>query len=279
MQILEYLPNKLEYFDLYINQFGKELCMPKHYQHSKNSGTFLIHYIRSGEGVFHTSEQSYSLKAGQGFLTCPNMEYSYEADERDPWYYYWVGFDGIQAEKLLSKANLHVKNPIFLYDQDHQLVHCFEELCALKQQEPLISEVKGLGHLYSILSILIQEHKAKVFADVRQDHKVSYAQEVLQYIHEHFHQKITISEIADEIGLDRSYLCSLFRNVYNKSIQEYLIHYRIQKACELLEHTTLAISSIAQSVGYEDPLQFSKLFKKIKQLSPKNYRQKIEMVD
>ncbi|WP_309245234.1 helix-turn-helix domain-containing protein [Clostridium estertheticum] len=55
--------------------------------------------------------------------------------------------------------------------------------------------------------------------------------------------------------------------------QEYLIKYRVNKACKLLSNKDLTISEISRSVGYDDPLGFSKIFKQIKGVSPKSYRQ------
>ncbi|EHB68126.1 helix-turn-helix transcriptional regulator [Paenibacillus lactis] len=87
-----------------------------------------------------------------------------------------------------------------------------------------------------------------------------------------FSQKITIEDIAHFIGLNRSYLCSLFKRQMNVSIQDYLIRYRIDMACKMMGNAELSIGDIARSVGYSDPLLFSKMFKKIMGTSPKHYR-------
>lgn len=81
-------------------------------------------------------------------------------------------------------------------------------------------------------------------------------------------QKITIEHIANFIGLNRSYLCSLFKQQVNTSIQDYLVRYRINKACEMMGNAELSIGDISRSVGYNDSLLFSKIFKKVKGFSP-----------
>ncbi|KAB8125815.1 AraC family transcriptional regulator [Gracilibacillus oryzae] len=278
MQILEYVPNHLNYHDLYINQFGKEQCYPKHHQGPRARDYYLIHYIKSGKGIFEVNGKSYQLEAGQGFLICPDVNTFYQADEENPWYYYWVGFNGIQADSLLSQAKLcGVNNPIFEYNQDNQLFDYFEELIRLQQCKPIISELKGLGSLYSILSTLIHSIHHEEDIPSRMNTKLTYVKKVTQLINDNYAKKITISEIANRVGLDRSYLNSLFKSVYNKSIQEFLIQYRIRKACELLEKSNFSVSQVARFVGYEDPLQFSKTFKKVKGTSPKYYRLSLEM--
>ncbi|WP_260845732.1 helix-turn-helix transcriptional regulator [Paenibacillus sp. Y412MC10] len=99
-----------------------------------------------------------------------------------------------------------------------------------------------------------------------------YVEQVIDFIEMNFSQKITIEDIAHLIGLNRSYLCSLFKQQMNISIQDYLIRYRMDMAAKMLGSTDLSIGDIARSVGYADPLLFSKMFKKVKGASPKHYR-------
>ena len=79
--------------------------------------------------------------------------------------------------------------------------------------------------------------------------------------------------MADELGLDRSYLHRIFKAATGASPQEYLLDLRIRKACDLLQRTDLSVSIISRSVGYEDTLYFSRLFKKKKGVSPTGYRE------
>ncbi|MCZ8522538.1 MULTISPECIES: helix-turn-helix transcriptional regulator [Paenibacillus] len=88
---------------------------------------------------------------------------------------------------------------------------------------------------------------------------------------------ISVTDIAEFVGLNRSYLCSLFKDHSHSSIQSYLVHYRMQKACELMKQRELSIGDISRSVGYEDPLLFSKMFRKQRGESPKQYRTRLMM--
>jgi len=99
---------------------------------------------------------------------------------------------------------------------------------------------------------------------------------VIRFIETNYASKISVSDIARSIGLNRSYLNSLFKRQMNTSIQTYLMRFRIERACELMTNRLLTIGDIARSVGYDDPLLFSKVFRKLKGMSPREYRRLTE---
>ncbi len=73
---------------------------------------------------------------------------------------------------------------------------------------------------------------------------------------------ITVQEVANHVGLSRSYLYKMFIKHLGESTQSYLINIRMYKSSLLLKETSLSIAEIANKVGYNDPLLFSKTFSK-----------------
>ena len=102
--------------------------------------------------------------------------------------------------------------------------------------------------------------------------QISYVEETLTYLETNYSNKISVQSLADSMGLNRSYLHRLFKSATGSSLKEYLLDLRIRKACSLLKSTDLPVAIISHSVGYEDTLYFSRLFKKKKGLSPSQYR-------
>lgn len=95
----------------------------------------------------------------------------------------------------------------------------------------------------------------------------------MDYIAYHYREKIKINELADYIGVNRSYLTSSFKKAIGCSPQEYLVNLRMEKAREMLRNTDMQINAIAAAVGYQDQLAFSKIFKQHFGASPKAYRE------
>lgn len=87
-------------------------------------------------------------------------------------------------------------------------------------------------------------------------------------------EEISVEDIAKNLGLNRSYFSKLFKKITKKSPQDFLIQYRMNKACELLRSTKLPIAQIALLVGYGNPFHFTRAFKATWQLPPQKWRKK-----
>lgn len=263
--------NKLDHTDLNMYQCGMEDCTPGHSYGPAVRDHYLIHYVIRGKGRFEVGSKSYHLDKGCGFLICPGIITYYQADDVDPWSYVWVGFHGLKAESYLKQANLTQDNPIFRYDRDSYIEECIGEM--IEAHKPMrSSELTLMGYLYFFLSKLTEIAEENAFSGRNENRKEHYVKKAIELIAMNYSRNISISEIAAFVGLDRSYFCSIFKDTMSLSPQEFLIRFRINKACELMKSNMLTIGDISRSVGYTDPLQFSKVFKKLKGLAPREYR-------
>ena len=267
----KHIADNLQHTDLYVYQCGSEPCPNGHAYGPAVRDHYLIHYIHSGKGIFKIGNQIYNLKAGSGFLICPDIITYYKADDEDPWHYSWIGFHGIKAESYLKDANLALDNPIFHYEEDDFIETCFSEMnnaYYLKRG----GEVQRLAYLYLFLNKLIQLNPEGLYYDSADSRRDAYITQALQFIEMNYSRKITIDSISRHVGLNRSYFNSIFKNAMNITLQEYLIEFRIRKACELLPNPNLTIGNISRSVGYNDPLLITKIFKQVKGSTPSDYR-------
>lgn len=95
---------------------------------------------------------------------------------------------------------------------------------------------------------------------------------VKAFIEENFMQEINLSQLADMVSMNSSYLSSIFKKETGMAYSEYLIHCRLQQASKLLVETNLSISEVARQSGYQDARYFSKQFLKQIGLKPSEYR-------
>ncbi|MGO4497180.1 response regulator [Paenibacillus sp. 2RAB27] len=103
----------------------------------------------------------------------------------------------------------------------------------------------------------------------------SFVDRIKQYITSHIDQPLSRQYIADYIGLSPDYLVKLFKKETGISISDYIVQERIHIAKELLAHSDLPVSSIAQAVGYSNFAYFSTTFKKEMTMTPQDYRKTV----
>ncbi|SER68567.1 two-component system, response regulator YesN [Gracilibacillus ureilyticus] len=96
--------------------------------------------------------------------------------------------------------------------------------------------------------------------------------QLLNYIEENYREHLTLSTLAAHFHFNPSYLSSYFSTHHKEGFSEYLNNVRIKKAMEMLETSTLSISTVSEMTGYSDPSYFCRVFKKMTGKSPSSYR-------
>ncbi len=254
--------------DAFVYTCGYETCKPGHsYGPIVRSG-YLIHYVLGGTGYYKTKDTMYHLKEGDAFLICPDELIYYEADRKNPWVYTWIGFQGVKIKSYLERTSL-LSTPVFHYGHDDRIRLCHEKMFEASHLDTNRDLIMN-SILYEYLFLLASKFPREQYTP--REKQINYVEEILTYLESNYSNSISVQAIADSMGLNRSYLHRLFKSATGASVQEYVLDLRIRKACSLLKSTDLPIAIISLSVGYEDTLYFSRLFKKKKGVSPSQYR-------
>lgn len=267
-------PNE-SFVDLGLYQFGWEQCEPSHSFGPAARNHYLFHYILSGTGTLYATGHDgvtkvFQIKSGQGFLLYPGQIATYIADKEFPWEYTWVEFDGLRVKEAVDTAGFSVDSPVY---------HArFKDVREIMKEELIYIARHGdaavfhlIGHLYLFLDALV---RSMVSVPVNKSNKLQdfYIKEALAYIEQNFQNDISVEGIAEVCGINRSYFGKIFKERLGKSPQEFLLNYRMIKATELLKLTTFSIGDVSKAVGYENQLHFSRAFKKIYGVSPREWR-------
>ena len=267
-------PNE-RFIDLGLYQFGMEQCSPSHSYGPAARNHFLFHYIISGTGTLYADDstgttKTYHLKSGEGFLIFPNQITTYVADKELPWEYVWIEFDGLRAKEAMDTAGFSLDRPIFHTKKRDMSQKMEEELVyiATHSDETIFNII---GHLYLFLDYFMRSTVSTVVkgSTKLQDY---YIKEAITYIEQNFQNDISVVDIANRLGINRSYFGKIFKQTLKQTPQEFLINYRMIKATELLRLTKMSIGDISKAVGYENQLHFSRAFKKIYNISPREWR-------
>lgn len=254
--------------DAMIYTCGYENCTPGHSYGPILRNGYLIHYILDGSGIYKARGNIFRLKAGDAFLICPEELIYYEADMHTPWTYTWIGLQGIKIKGYLERTLLPKRLTVH-FGRDEQLRRCHEKMAEadrLSRNRDLVMN----SILYEYLFLLADKFPNEQYT--HQEEKTNHVEKALQYIENHYCDPVTIQDIANHLGLNRSYLHRIFKSFTGVSIQSYLLDYRIRQACILLKTTDLSVRVISHSVSYIDPLYFSRIFHQKMGVSPSEYR-------
>ncbi|WP_239616273.1 AraC family transcriptional regulator [Cohnella mopanensis] len=256
--------------DLYLQFWGKEKCAPGHAVGPGVKEVYKIHFIHQGKGLVRIGEREYTLSAGQAFLIYPHYLTYYEADREEPWVYSWVGFYGAQALPILARTGLTPEMPVF--PMDMQLMPGLYEKLTDIQSDEISCGLRLQAALYELMSSIMGAIPLEAREDYRPTKQDTYVHQSMEFIHSHYGEDLSVQQLASALGLDRKYLSVIFKNALGVPPQQYLLQYRMDKARELLGKGKYTVGEVARSVGYPDALQFSKMFKKISGVSPKNFK-------
>ena len=264
-----------ELVSLSVYNVGFQKCDPLYQWGPGIRDHYLIHYVVSGRGFYKRGKSTYALCPGDAFLVYPNTEVLYLADESAPWEYAWVGFTGSDASMILTATDVSPEKPVIHNtprgdDIRRQILHIYDA-----RGNEFEHAVEMTGRLYTMLAMFMHGSKRE---DVQNSAK-NYVQKGIEFISSNYSYPITVEDIASYIGVSRSHLFRSFETVLGQSPKEYLTDFRMKQACYLLEHSSLSITAIANSLGFDNSLYFSKTFHKKKGMAPKEFREQTNSKD
>lgn len=263
------------FIDLGLYQFGWEQCDPSHSFGPAARNHYLFHLCLSGTGTLiadNTQGESitYQIKSGQGFMMFPHQICTYIADHEIPWEYAWLEFDGLRAKETIELAGISQNQPIYrAHNKDIAETMKSEMLYIVNHKDA--SPFHLIGHLYLFIDSFLRS-STSAQTGMGNSLRDFYIKEAFSFIEQNFQNDISVEDIAASCGLNRSYFGKIFHENMGKTPQEFLISYRMTKATELLKLTGLSIADIGNAVGYPNQLHFSRAFKNVYGISPRQWR-------
>jgi AraC-like DNA-binding protein len=234
---------------------------------------YVLHYVYSGRGYVECGGKTQSVSAGQSFLVLPNVPIRYYADKEEPWSYTWVDFDGDEASSAFAQTGFSDDTPVSPAFPENEVLPLFASVHMSFGAE-LFMRYEAAGRFYELFAYYL-----KNFPNESGDMKVSYMQTAVAFIKTNIHKHISVNDIAEHLNISRAHLYRVFQNGVSSSPGEFMTKYRIESACGYLEKNNLSIKAIAYSLGYENPLYFTKVFHRVTGMTPGQYRKENRIKD
>ncbi|MBE6629397.1 MAG: AraC family transcriptional regulator [Ruminococcaceae bacterium] len=232
---------------------GIEQCAPAHRYGPHVRQHYLLHFCLSGCGTLWDKRGTHRVGAGELFVIRPDEVTVYEADERDPWCYCWIGFEGSSAAVFDTAPSV-----LAVQDELHKrLAH------AIKAEED--APELYLALLYELIYTLFRKSNQK--------ENKSDLQEICRYIRYNYMKDLRVETLAATFGFERSYLYRLFKQKLGVGVKEYVTAVRMERAQKFLK-SGHSVAATAHMVGYADEFNFSHSFKKRFGLSPAAFAKK-----
>lgn len=233
---------------------------------------FQLIYIASGKAYFYFEEGKETIvPAGNMVLYRPKEFQKYVYYGEDQTEVYWVHFTGNQVKTLLKEHSIPQKEHLIHtgisseYQQLFQRMITELQLCKPHFEELLVTQ---LMQLFILISRLDSDKKdgtpnVQIMNDMEQ---------AAAYFNEYYPTNISIEDYAHAKHMSTSWFIRNFKKYHGITPLNYIVKLRIANAQSLLETTSYNVTEIANIVGYDNPLYFSRLFHKQVGMSPKQYR-------
>lgn len=254
----------------HLQEVGSLTAIRPHTSRREKLQSYLCFVVVEGAGELVYTGKQYPLGAGDVvFIDC-RKPYSHATDQA-LWSLQWCHFNGesIPAiyEKYLSRGGRPVFHPKDIKPFTDQLSSLFE----MASSEDCIRDMR----INSLLSVLLEQIMSySWYPENAAEHPTSRLdlREMKAYIDGHYMEKISLADLAQTFFVDKSYLCKIFKEAYGTTVNNYLASKKITEAKRLLRFSDKTVEEIGILLGIGEPTYFSRVFKKIEGVSPREYR-------
>jgi len=245
---------------------GEFFCDGNYRVERETYNSFLIMYIRKGNGFVSAENRTYQANAGDVvILDChrPHLYYT-----KTGWETLWVHFDGNISKELFELIYNRVGN-VLPAGNSILIPHCISVILeSFRKNRPLPEAVVSC-HIHRMLTemLLLASNGAEP-----QTGSINPVLDAITHIHANFHRRITLNELAESVKISPYHFSRLFKKETGYSPYEYVLKTRIDHAKVLLKKTELSVKEIAFKVGFNSESNFINTFSSRLGLTPNEFR-------
>ena len=238
-------------------------------------------YMVSGEASFIINGEEYTAKEGEVVLMRGGTLHSATSDACS---YQCLNFglhelvlNVLSVREAFRLFYRNVYLPRIIYKEEDK------EICAIARDifkafssdcSESFRRMSTLGNVSLLFAYILEKKYYSEDSNNTSEasEKINLLKPVLEYIETHFSEEIKLNTLAEIIGMNENYFCRFFNSLTQQTPMNYVSHYRIEQASNMLLATNLSVTEIAFRCGFNDAGYFIKSFKKIKGCTPKQFQ-------
>ena len=252
---------------LYLTDAGFFPHARNHFRERKEGAEeYIFLCCTAGQGTVEVDGARYRLQENEAFCIPRMKAHRYWADSSDPWSIMWVHFKGEDCA---------------LYPLDECRICRFASRDTVRRMEFLFDllfrtlrsdyTLGNFIYLSQVLSLILGEtyaRKQDAAGTARLNKTVT---RIIRYMYQNLNQPLSLEDLAEQAKMSKSSLSSAFQTCTGHAPMDFFIRLKMQEACKLLRADRRYIYEVAQNLGYQDPYYFSRIFKKVIGVSPRDY--------
>ena len=258
---------------LYVTDLGWFPRVKGHYcrrDHGAKQNILIV--CVKGEGWCEIEGKNEVIRPAQALLIPHDKPHTYGASSKNPWSIHWVGFLGEDSDYYLQMLphnswKVHISRTALT-----QMRSNFRGMYRCVRLGYSDHNIYYLTHAAQhILGLLFYSNSA--YAPEMREQSRHDLQAWIEFMADRVGGPLSLLEMAKHARLSVQHFSTIFRCRTGASPVDFLIHLRIQRACQLLDTTSMGVADVGRAVGYEDPYYFSRIFRKVMATSPSKYRE------
>ncbi len=223
---------------------------------------YIVECCIEGKGTVVVNDRGYDFSVGDCYALFPGDSVTHIADDKESRVCLWCAIDGARLGELFGNAGVSSESPFLPKSTFGEVRSILEKMLSMREDNDGGAELRRTSCIYSLLGAIL---RGRSMGD-----KNLWVDRALGIMETNYHSELSISDIAAEVGLDRSYFSTLFTSVTGVTPYRYLTSLRVRKACALLADGALSVAEVAEAVGI-DPVNFARIFKRVMGVTPLEY--------
>ena len=229
-------------------------------------GQAVVMVCANGKGWCETAAGRFEVETGQVVVLPPGHPHSYGADADDPWTLWWLHVAGPELPAFCAGAGMTIDAPVRKPANLYPLVTLLTEVVQWMERDATSqSLLAAAGAAWHLLTLLAADRTTS-------DSSTDVIDQAAAYLRAHISEHISVAELSAMARLSSSHFNALFKKHIGYPVLQYQTQLRMARAREMLDTTGLPIATIADTVGYPDAFYFTRQFRQVHGVTPRDYR-------